>query len=63
MSCLIRSLQLGPGLSLEVSVRETSEVEMEYWVPIVGKERKAWIWGCVSFGKVINNLPMSCFFL
>ena len=39
MSCLTRSLQLGPGQSLEVSVRQAS-VEMVWWVPIVGKERE-----------------------
>lgn len=64
MSCLIRSLQPGPGQSLEVSVRQTSDGEMVCWAPVVvGKEREAWIWViCVPFGKVIN-FSMSCFFL
>jgi hypothetical protein len=35
MSCLIQSLQLGHGQSLEVSVRQASKVGMVDWAPIV----------------------------
>lgn len=47
MSCLIQSLQLGHGQSLEVSVRQTSEVGMVDWAPIVmGKAvEEARVWG------------------
>lgn len=39
MSCLIQSLQLGHGQSLEVSVRQTSKVGMVDWALIVmGKD-------------------------
>lgn len=47
MSCLIQSLQLGHEQSLEVSVRQTSKVEMVDWAPMVmGKDvGEAWVWG------------------